>query len=273
MALCSHSQRDALCAAALTLLGTGAHAAPVAIVNPGFELPYFGPGDPGTNNNVTADGSVLPGAFSVGDPPGGWSAFLPNGPVPSAFIGVLNPNAGTFFVGGAPQGNNVLLLYVNSPSGGAAYGVQQQLTATLAADTHYSLTVQVGNIASGSGGTLLNTGCFGSEGFPGYRVQLLAGDSLLAEDNSSLSPGEGLWALSTVNFASSAAPAQLGLPLAIRLINLNGPATVTNPLQNGVEVDFDDVRLDAMPLTAVPLPPMTWLAALALLPWLRRRNA
>ena len=216
---------------------------------------------------------VLPGACPAGDPPSGWSASRPNGPVPAACIGVLNPKAGSFFVGGAPQGNNVQPLYVNSPSGGAAYGVQQQLTATLAADTHYSLTVQVGNIASGSGQNLPNTDFFGSEGFPGYRVQLLAGDSVLAEDNSSLSPGEGLWATSTVSFDSTANPAQLGLPLAIRLINLNGPATVTDPLQNGVEVDFDDVRLDAMPLTAVPLPLMTWLAALALLPWLRRRNA
>jgi len=236
--------------AAISLAAAAVEAAPLDIVNAGFESPYFVPGG-GSNNNVTPDGSVLPGAFPVGDPPTGWTLYVPGAMPAAAYVGILNPTAGTFFPAGAPEGSNVLLLYVDDPAGGPAYGVEQVLTSALAPLTRYTLTVEVGNIASGSGVNPPVTSFFGIEGFPGYQVQLLAGGSLLAQDDSTLAPGEGEWATSTIVFESGASHAELGQALRIRLLNLNRPATMTVPAQNGVEVDFDHVRLDA---TAVPVP-------------------
>jgi hypothetical protein len=97
-------------------------------------------------------------------------------------------------------------------------------------------------------------GFYNLDGFPGYRVQLLAGAVVVAEDDGALSAtlGEGTFAPSTVQLTTGASPGQLGQPLAIRLVNRNQP---DDPLARGLEVDFDDVRLDATPAAAsVPLP-------------------
>ena len=50
------------------------------------------------------------------------------------------------------------------------------------------------------------------------------------------------------------------LPLGIRLVTRNLPEV---PGVSGIEVDFDDVRLDVAPLPAVPVLPAAAWAALA----------
>ncbi len=97
----------------------------------------------------------------------------------------------------------------------------------------------MGNIASEPGGT------FAFAGFPNYRIDLLAGTNVLASDNNSLLPGEGRFLTSTVSVNIGAAHPFLGQPLGIRLVNLNSAP--------GIEVNWDNVRLESGPLPTPPL--------------------
>ena len=102
-----------------------------------------------------------------------------------------------------------------------------------------------GNIASGIGAPPANF-FFNLDGFPGYAVQLLAGGEVVAEDFNSLFTQipEGEFRETTVTLNVGASHPRLGQQLAIRLVNLNIPGT---PAEPGIEVDFDDIRLDASP--------------------------
>jgi hypothetical protein len=239
------------------LAAGAAGADPVAVLNPGFEELYLG-----SNLPPQYGGDVPTGSFPTGPAPSGWSAYFAVAPAPELFIGVLNPGtaadhapAPACFPGGAPEGDNVVLLYADGDAGGAEYGVVQQLAATLEPDTHYALSVEVGNIASCAGLVSPYLGFFDLDGFPGYRVQLLAGGVVIAEDAGALTPGEGLWETANVQLTTGASHPQLGQPLAIRLVNRHQPDVAG---VSGLEVDFDDVRLDASPVALVPLAP--WAA-------------
>jgi hapalindole H/12-epi-hapalindole U/12-epi-fischerindole U synthase len=246
--------RAALFAAAALLASAHAFADPVAISNAGFEDLYLG-----SNLPPQYGGDVPTGSFPTGPAPAGWSSYFAGAPAFELFIGVLNPGTAAdhapatgCFPAGAPEGDNVVLLYADGAGGGDEYGVVQTLAATLAAHTHYTLTVEVGNIASCAGLVPPYQSFFVLDGFPGYRVQLLAGGVVVAEDAGALDPGEGLWETATVELTTGAAHAQLGQPLAIRLVNRHQPDV---PGVSGLEVDFDDVRLDASPANAVPVGP------------------
>jgi hypothetical protein len=239
------------------------------VSNAGFEDLYLG-------GNLPAQyaGDVPAGAFPVGAAPAGWTAWYSTGSsFPGTNIGVLNPGrvvddgpAATFFPGGAPEGDNALLLYFGNASGGLPYGVTQVLNDTLQAGITYTLQVEVGNIDSGQGFVepYAGFGYFDIKGFPGYRVQLLAGTTLLAEDDDTLAPSEGQWATSSVVFTADEGHPALGSSLEIRLITLDHATTVPN--QSGIEVDFDDVRLDASPADAAL--PLASSAGTWLLSWL-----
>lgn len=241
-------------------------AAPVAVVNPGFEDLYFG-----SNLPAQYGGDVPPGAFPVGPPPPGWTAWYEGGvPVAGASIGVLNPGTAAdhapnpaFFPAGAPEGDNAALLYMNGDTGANEFGITQVLAATLEANTTYTLTVEVGDIASGAGLVVPFTAFFDLQGFPGYRVQLLAGGMLLVEDVDTLMPGDGVFQITSVQYTTGSSPAQIDQPLEIRLVNHNQPDV---PGVSGLEVDFDDVRLDATSEgAAVPIGPLAgWGLGLAL---------
>ncbi len=108
----------------------------------------------------------------------------------------------------------------------------------------YTLRVEVGNIASGQA---LSGEFFDLSGFPGYRIDLLAGGTSIASDPSTLSASipEGEFATSVVTFSAMPGDLRLGLDLGIRLVNLNQ----VDPLAPAadLEVDFDDVRLRFTP--------------------------
>jgi len=127
------------------------------------------------------------------------------------------------------------------------------------------LRVDIINIASA---TASNGQFFNLTGFPGYRVYHLAGGVLLQQDLNSLAGAlaDGEVGTSTVVFTSGAFHAALGLPLAIRLVNLN----VADPTDTSadLEVDFDHVRLGAV---SVPLPPSALLFVTACVGLLMRR--
>lgn len=234
---------------ATTLLGASAaaQAQVIPITNPGFEA------------NATTDG-----AFTV-LVPSGWQLYDPLALINqnANAVGVIRPNVPqTFFPTGAPEGAQAALVFLAGAASGAA-GLQQTLASTLQADTLYSLSVAIGNIGSGTslagssdgGGVFYNLA-----GFPGYRIELLAGGTLLGFDASSAGViPEGEWRTATLLVDSSSFAAQVGQPLTVRLINLDVAGTVAEP---AIEVDFDAVSLVASAVSE-PGAAAMWLAGLA----------
>jgi hypothetical protein len=211
-----------------------ARAAPVAIANPGFEMKTLADGD----YDWQMDGQ-------------GWG-YADNG----GNLGPWNPTTADY-PGEAPEGLNVGW---TEPGDGVPGGFAQVLTATLVSSMTYTLTVKVGNALTYA--------------YPGYAVQLLAGGTmgssgdgyadpitggfLLAQDNNSQTVADGTFVTSTVVYTYDPAhSAHLGEPLQIRLLALAG----------GGEVEFDDVRLDA-----VPEPASLALLGLGALAVIRRRR-
>ncbi len=117
--------------------------------------------------------------------------------------------------------------------------ISQVLSETLTAGTLYELKVEVGHA---------NNIAFG-----GYSIELWAGSTLLAFDNSSLGdPGIGNWQTSTIQYSALSGDSALGQALTIKLSNLGGG-----------EANFDNVRLNAV--SSVPVPAAAWLFGSGLL--------
>ncbi|MCP4782551.1 MAG: hypothetical protein GY903_03555 [Fuerstiella sp.] len=231
-----------------------------------FERPDSGPTTEDPPPLVTTDVDVMNAGFEdiSGENPyneftfgplNGWDLYNPAGNTNGSggggfFIGTLAPGEvpgqpGVIqnFPGGAAEGDRVAIAFNYDGTGDTGeYGLQQTLAATLEAGFSYELSVDIGNILTGiaqSGQT------FFLDGEPGYRIDLLAGETLLASDDSSLtgSIAEGEFATSVVTFDTPADHPQLGEALTIRLVNLNETALV--PAGNDLEVEFDNVRLTA----------------------------
>lgn len=191
--------------------------------------------------------------FSFG-PPAGWILYDPNnvtsgGDGPTFYVGTLTPNPPTNFLLGAPDGQRVGIAFNFFGSGGLGeYGLQQSLTAVLEANSQYTLQVDIGNIASG---TAVSGDFFDLDGFPGYRVDLMAGGTVIASDLNSLANSipEGEFRTTTLQFFADASNPFLGQSLSIRLVNLN-QVDALFPTSD-LEVDFDNVRLS---VTAIPEP-------------------
>lgn len=215
-----------LALAVLVSLVAPAHAAPIIVTNHSFELP------------------VIPaGTFSTTAAPPGWSVYGNGINFGARTIGVLHPNTTTLYADPVPAGSNVGVIFLMDNPGnqtqfaGIEAGMRQTLAATLQSLTRYTLTVEVGNIANDVNAPFL----FG--GFPNYRIDLLAGTNVLASDNKTLLPGEGRFLTSVVTVTTTNHHSLAGQPLGIRLVNLNSAP--------GIEVNFDNVRLDA---TLMPVP-------------------
>jgi hypothetical protein len=250
-------KKTSLLISALLLSASGlSSAALLGVTNPGFE-------------NTTGS-PVVYNEFTFGPLPG-WNLYDPgnitdNGDGPTYFIGtiapqIINPPNYEYFPAGAPQGSRVAIAFnFNGSGGGGEYGLVQTLGDTLTANTLYTLRVLVGNIASG---VSQDSTFFNLDGFPGYRIDLLAGGSVLASDNNSLAGTipEGEFRESTLTYLSGGSVAP-GQALGIRLVNLN----VVDSLFPGAdwEVDFDNVRLEAGS-ASVPEPRQWTMALLAIL--------
>lgn len=146
-----------------------------------------------------------------------------------------------------PEGENVA--FSKGPT------IAQVLSTSLAPDTVYTLRVDVGHRKDQST-------------FPSYAVDLRAGSTLLGSASSPV-PVADQFLTSTVMYTSPA----VGLPTGFLEIRLQVPEGGGGYSQ----VNFDNVRLDATAVAAVPEPSTVGLLGLAGLVWLghgwRRRRA
>ena len=221
-------------------LASLAAAEPLVIVNPGFETTV----------------NFLPFGFLTVQTPPGWQAHDPQGIIDNTLdaVGTIYPGNLPFFPAGAPQGVKVALVYIEGDVGTGPVGLRQVLAARLEPNTRYILSTQVGNIASGFS-PQLNT-FYNLNGFPGYAVELLAGGQVVASDHNTLASSipEGEFRQSIVSVNIAASHPREGQLLEIRLLNLNFPGSPAAP---GIEVDFDDIQLDAIACPTITTQPQS----------------
>ncbi|MBW4602678.1 MAG: right-handed parallel beta-helix repeat-containing protein [Calothrix sp. FI2-JRJ7] len=193
-------------------------------------------------DNASFEEPVLADNTFTVTPPPGWQLYNPFGSIPqvitneSSTVGAFNPSTDNY-PNGIPDGQNVGYAFLIDKPGSGFAGIAQTLDTVVAANTRYTLTVGVGNPTGADIATGLDYA-----GFSGYRVELRAGDEIVAVDNNSLNIGEGKFATSTISFTAATSESIVGKNLTINLINeLNG---------EGIEVDFDNVSLKAEAVTA-----------------------
>ena len=215
----------------------------ITVVNSSFETPIAAPGQ-------------FVGA--INSAPSGWSVYNTKAPDTFRYFGVFNPNSSQLYYDPVPDGNNIGVVFLRNDFALAEAGLRQTLGSTLQLNTLYQLQVEVGNMAFDPDPDFDD---FDFTGFPGYRVELLSGSTVIATDNNTLLPDEGRFLTSTVQFQTGGFHANAGQALGIRLVNLNGP---------GIEVNFDHVRLESF--SAVPEPGSFVLTAACVGGWWAKRR-
>jgi hypothetical protein len=188
-----------------------ASATPITVNNPSFEALV-----------LTCAGG--PSCFVLGDIPG----WVPSDVISTATFKPSTGPGGEFI--SIPDGVNVAA--VGNAQGGA--NIFQALTATVQANTLYTLDVSVGARADFP--------------FSQYTIALEADGTVLASD-SSLDPSAGSFLPDIVTFFSGPTPTTLGEQLGIRL-----SATGLSVLGAAAQADFDEVLLDASSSTSIPEP-------------------
>lgn len=167
----------------LALLGlsvSSVFAAIVPIINPSFEL-SLGQVDGWIDYNPNGI-SYGPGNY----PPEAKTALVddfynPPGPIP-------------------PDLEEVAFIFVGSAFGDGVVGLQQTLSSKLMANTRYDLSVAVGNPQSAFSPRSLRDWNF--DGFPGYGIELLVGDSVLVGDINLTTIAEGDFETISLSFTA-----------------------------------------------------------------------
>jgi len=176
----------------------------------------------------------------------------------------LSGNSGTGWTtpaqypGGLPDGD--IYAWFNQ----VADTLGQTLAATLQADTTYTLTVATGWRADLPG--------LGFPIYPGYRIELCAGGTMLGFDadttrgGTGTGPAVGTWKDVTATYTSPSSVTADALEIRLLAGNAVNGGTA-------IQTNYDNVRLDATP---IPEPSTFALAALGLLGllacgWRRRR--
>ncbi|HEY1684326.1 MAG TPA: VPLPA-CTERM sorting domain-containing protein [Tepidisphaeraceae bacterium] len=210
-------------------LGSGAQAASVTINNPSFEAPVAITGSNGTT--VVSDGATYDyGPTAIA----GWTG--------TDSTGVFNPNGDTNYYTSAGLGeiDGFQVAYSNGNA------ITQTLSATLAANTTYTLSLEVGDRSD-----INNTGTTFSWGlYDSTTSTLLAGATNVTEADAfggSALPLKGTFVDVTDSYTNGSA----GVGDALEIV-----LSASNPQYN-----FDNVQLDG---SSVPLPASAW-SGLALL--------
>lgn len=216
-----------------------AQAATISLENSGFELPEQ------TNEQVPGAGF-----FDFTTPPG-WSLYDPNSLIPE------NAGLNTSFTGGwkpsdsffpdIPEGDQIASIFLVPPGSGEV-GLVQNSGVLIESETEYTLSVAVLNTPNVAGAEFFT-------GFPGYRLELLAGDTVISADNNSVLINEGEFEQVSLSYISSRNDVYLGQELSVRLINpnLNNSSGLDNG--NGIEVNFDNVQLNANSIDGTTIVP------------------
>jgi hypothetical protein len=217
--------------------------------NPGYEVDFDNvqvvskpTGDTTSLNSTIVNGDFEEPVLADGDytleTPTGWQLYNPNELIPAnptsdnSSVGVTNPTpeGGYGYANEIYSGQNAAFVFLNDAVGSGVAGISQTFGSSLTANTKYTLLVDVGNPAGADPSSGIDL-----TGFPGYRVELLAGDTVVAADNNTLQIADGTFATSIVNFTVGSDTPLLGENLGIRLINLLSG--------EGIQVDFDAVGL------------------------------
>eukprot|EP01083_Nonionella_stella_P099075 278635_1 len=181
-----------------------------------------------------------------------WTEYDPEGLIDGS-VGIANALGSTIFNDSVfnalpPQGN--VFGYVeqvhNDWRRQGEIGIHQKLSEVVTANTIYTLKVYVGHPGNGCWSKSSTDGavCQNYVGFPGYRVQLMAGNNnILTEDDDTLNIDQRQWMQSVVTVSIAPRNIHLGKQLKIMLIDKN--------LAGGY-VAFDDVRLDTRSPTQAP---------------------
>lgn len=155
------------------------------------------------------------------------------GATPGAARGIYNPGSSSYNGaggGGTPQGAEgaQVLSLANVAGGNEAAVAYQTLATTFERGLTYTLRVAVGR--------RLRDNPHGPSVYGGFKIELLAGNTLLARAVDTLVPAAGTFEDVTLVHASAPVPAALlGRALTVRLSTTSGaPLSAT---------DFDDVRL------------------------------
>ena len=147
------------------------------------------------------------------------------------FVETWNPPVTEY--ASAPDGENVCDVFFDTSAPGASFGVLQVLGETFAADTDYTVTVQVGRPTNSD--------------WPGFRVELRVGDTVLAfdEDPTTTAPTAGNFITSTVTYTYDAGDEGLvGQDLEVRLLSRGVDVDGVGAAGEWV-VDFDDVTFSS----------------------------
>jgi hypothetical protein len=131
---------------------------------------------------------------------------------------------------GKPGGPNVAHIASNYEANGTPFGISQVLNETFAENASYTLTVRVGR------SHLYD--------WPGYRVELWAGTTLLAFDDDTISsvPVAGKFGTSRLDYeAGTITGIAAGTPLEIRLLSRNVDVENVAAPEYDWAVDFDNV--------------------------------
>ena len=176
-------------------------AASITVLNPSFESPTA-PLQPGQTMAYYSINDITNWVIGI---------------VSNKLAGVSDPgksNPGNIYYNGVPVPDGVQVAYSNGPT------ISQLLSAVLQPNTQYTLGAYVGQRLA--------------IGFQGYDIQLWAGNTLLASNNSP-TPVAGTFVPVTVNYTSGSS-GPIGQPLEIRL------------LSSGVQANFDKITLNASPI-------------------------
>jgi hypothetical protein len=176
-------------------------AALLTVANNSFETPVATP----PSGVIGSSGTVVLGGWT-------FDSGVNNG-------GFANPTIGQTNLPGSWYGPSPTLPNGNQIAWSNGGTISQTLSATLQANTRYTLGAYVGRRVSNAA-------------FAGYNIELLAGNTVLASNNS-VTPVAGDFVYVPVSYTTVGSDPLLGQALQIRLTSL------------GTQANFDNITLDA----------------------------